>query len=455
MEIEEKLEQILELVDNQNLRQAAAELAELDPYARAAVFEELTNEEQINLLRAMEPGIAADILQEVHNMEAARLAKQIDRDLLARIVDEMEPDEAADLIGDLEQRFAAGLLERMEEAGEVTPLLDYPDQTAGGRMTSEYLAFPEDTLVGEVVQALREWEPKQEIIPYIFVIDQDERLLGVTGPLALLRAGHTTPIGALMERDIFSVQVDEDQEAAARLMSHHALAALPVVNRAGQLLGVITFDDAIRTMEDETTEDIYDKSAIGTFGDEEMNRSYIMIKGTLWQVWRIRVPFLLITMIGGLLAGVVIDVYEQTLQVVTALAIFIPIVMDMGGNAGTQSATIFARGYVAGQIIPRHFVRQFLREVGIGLGMGTGLGILVGVVAALWQQSTRLGLVVGISLAATILLATTLGFLVPFVLVKLGLDQAAGANPVITTIKDITGLLIYFSLASLLLGDMF
>jgi magnesium transporter len=250
------------------------------------------------------------------------------------------------------------------------------------------------------------------------------------------------------------VLVDEDQEDAAQIMADHSLVALPVVTAENELVGVITLDDAIRTLEEEADEDILDKSGIGALGGAEMNRSYIMLKGRIPQVWRIRVPFLMITMVGGLLAGVVIDVYEQALEAITALAIFIPIVMDMGGNAGTQSATIFARGFIAGHIQPHQFWRQFWRESLIGLGMGVGLGALVGLIAGTWQQMASLGWVVGIALGATVTMATMLGFLIPYVLIRLGMDQAAGADPILTTIKDITGLLIYFGLATLIMGPL-
>lgn len=183
-------------------------------------------------------------------------------------------------------------------------------------------------------------------------------------------------------------------------------------------------------------------------------RSNVLVSGSVFRTWRIRVPFLLITLVGGLLAGLVIERFEEALEAITALAIFIPVVMDMGGNVGTQSSTIFARALVLGQINIRRFLRHWLREIGIGLGMGALLGVLAGLVAALWQGIPNLGLAVGTALFLTVTLATTLGFLIPYILFKLGFDQAAGSDPIITTIKDITGLFIYFFLVGQFLGYM-
>jgi len=168
-------------------------------------------------------------------------------------------------------------------------------------------------------------------------------------------------------------------------------------------------------------------------------------------VWAVRLPFLLITIVGGIMAGVVIEIFSDVIETVVALALFIPVVMDMGGNAGLQSTSIFIRGYVLGHIDPNAFGKHILREIAIGLGMGALLGVLVGVFAALWQGMAAIGLVVGLSLTFTIAIATFLGFLIPFSLTKLGIDPAAGSGPLITTIKDITGLFIYFGIASLLL----
>jgi magnesium transporter len=415
------------------------------------VLRQLSPAERARLLPELHPRDAAYILQELSDNQARLTAEQMDRASLAPVLNAMELDEAADLLGDLGSRQAEELLAHLDQAEEVAGLMEYLDDTAGGRMTPEYLALDEQVRVEQAVQALREWQPRSDEVHYIFVTGEEERLTGVVGPFDLLRAGAEQTLGEIARRDILSVEVSEDQETAARLMLEHGLGALPVVNQGSELVGVITFATAMQTLEEEATEDIYQKGGIAG-GDKEHARSEVMLSGSPWQTWRVRLPFLLVALIGGIGAGLVIDAFEEALAAVTALAIFIPIVMDMGGNAGVQSSTIFARGYVAGQVKAEDFLRNFLREVMIGAGLALFLGLLVGGIASVWQADVRVGITVGLALTLTVILAVSLGFIVPFVLIKLGFDQAAGSNPVITTIKDVTGLLIYFGLARLLLG---
>ncbi|TVR91729.1 MAG: magnesium transporter, partial [Spirochaetaceae bacterium] len=183
----------------------------------------------------------------------------------------------------------------------------------------------------------------------------------------------------------------------------------------------------------------------------ESDRSHKLLHGSFAHVMAVRVPFLLITLAGGMLAGAVIGAFEETLEAIAATAIFIPVIMDMGGNSGTQSSTIFTRGMVLGQINLNKFFRQWLRETSHGAGMGVILGIIGGLIAGFWQGLPGLGYAVGVSLTLTITIAVGIGFLVPFILIKMGFDQAAGSDPFITTIKDISGLLIYFTAVSLFL----
>ncbi|MCD8510492.1 MAG: magnesium transporter [Bacillus sp. (in: Bacteria)] len=187
---------------------------------------------------------------------------------------------------------------------------------------------------------------------------------------------------------------------------------------------------------------------------KEALKSDVLVNGSVLQIWKVRLPFLIITLIGGMLAGAVVGAFEEALEAIVILAIFIPVIMDMGGNAGTQSSSIFTRAYVLGQITFDKWKKHLGKEVLVGATMGAALGVAACIIAYLWQGIFALGLVVGISLFFTVTIATTLGFLIPYILVKLGFDQAAGSDPFITTIKDVTGLLIYFGLASVLLAHM-
>ncbi|HHX64760.1 MAG TPA: magnesium transporter [Chloroflexi bacterium] len=453
--IDRALLRVRKLLEGGEVDRAIDIVEALLPADQAHVFEELEPQERKALLPELEAEDAADILEEMDDEDVSDLVSYITPSELAYILDEMEPDKAADLLGDLDPAVRATILAQMEDADEVRPLLLYPDETAGGLMTSEYLAFPETMRVSQVLQAIRAWRPKGRKTPYLFIVDRAGRFIGVTDPFEVLQASPATTLSELARRDVATVDVSADQEVAARTLARYELEALPVVDDDGRLVGIIDADDAMEILEEETTEDIFDRAALSALGSRERTRSEVLVRGPLWRIWRVRLPFLIITLLGGLLAGMVVHRFERALETVTALAIFIPIVMDMGGNAGTQSSTIFSRALVLGHINPGKFWRHLLRETLVGLTIGAFVGVIAGVIASVWQGIPRLGWVVGTSIMVTMTIATTLGFLIPYLLFKLGVDQAAGSDPIITTIKGITGLIIYFVLAYQMMGYLF
>ncbi len=451
---ERTLNLVRQLLEQGRRDEAFAVIASLLPADKASLFEALDPELQERLLPHVDPDDAADILEEMNDEDAAALAESLDTDALVQVLDEMEPDEAADLLGDLDPARRAEALDGMEDADEVRSLLRYADDSAGGLMTSDYYVFSEDERVGQVFRRIRSEAPRDEEIPYIYVVDNNGRLTGVARLADLIRAHPELPLSAITDPDRISVPADEDQEAAARLLQRYDLMALPVVDAVGRLVGVISADDAMAALEEEASEDIYLASGIGALGGLEASRSDLLVRGPLYRTWRVRIPFLLVTMFGGLVAGIVIGVYEEALESVIVLAMFIPVVMTMGGNAGAQSTEIFIRGHALGQVDTRRFVRYLLREVVIGLGMGVFMGLLAGIAAGLWQGIPELGLVVGFSLLCTMALAASMGFLIPYLLLKLGADPAAGASPFITTIVDMAGVLVYFLLAVQFMGHL-
>jgi magnesium transporter len=250
-----------------------------------------------------------------------------------------------------------------------------------------------------------------------------------------------------------TVSTDTDQDDVTKLMQKLDLLAVPVVDKENRLVGIITIDDAMDILEEEATEDILNAAGFADIASKETDRSWVLTKGSLWKNWAVRLPFLLIALAGGLVAGVIIEGFEEMLESVVVVAFFIPVILDMGGSVGSQSTTVFARGIVLGHINVKHFLRPFLKEIAVGFSIGTLLGAISAVVILIWQGFPLLAITVGISLALTIGLASALGFITPFIIVKLKGDQAAGSAPIITTIKDITGLFIYFALVSLLMSS--
>ncbi|MCA9747293.1 MAG: magnesium transporter, partial [Lactococcus sp.] len=251
-----------------------------------------------------------------------------------------------------------------------------------------------------------------------------------------------------------SVKTSEDQEKVAQKVKELDLLALAVVDDTNKLVGIVTFDDAMEILEEEATEDILNQAGLSDLKDTEEDRSKLLINGKLNKILAVRLPFLLATLLLSMLSGLVIENFEQTLESIAMVAIFIPLIMGMGGNIGTQSSTVFTRGLVLGHIEIENFLEHFFKELRVGLTIGALMGIMAGLMATIWLGFPMLGLAVGLALFATMTVASLLGFLVPFILIKLKIDQAAGSAPIITTIKDLVALLIYFTCISLFLGHL-
>ncbi len=448
------INRILNLIKEGRWREVRNQLSTLLPADKSTIYESLEYEQQQELLPVARAEDVADIMEQIEDQDAAIIAGSLAPEVLVEVLTEMAPDEAANVLGDLDPQLRQQVLSALPESERIRPLLRYPDDTAGGIMTSDYYVFPDETSARKILQEIRAQPARDEEIPYVYGVDGHGRLTGVIRLAELLRAHPNEPLRTIAKSQVVSISAFQDQELAARILNRYDLMALPVVDFDNRLLGVITADDAMEVLEEETSEDIYKRAGILSAKVTQAPKSDLLVRGPIWLVWAVRVPFLLITMVGGMLAGGVIEVFADVLESVVILTVFIPVIMDMGGNAGLQSTSIFIRGYVLGHIEPRRFGQHILREIGVGLGLGLVSGIITGIFAAVWQGLPELGLVVGIALGLTMLIATFLGFLIPFMLTKMGIDPAAGSGPLITTIKDITGLLIYFGIASALLQHL-
>ncbi len=421
-----------------------------------ALVESLMPENRVVIFRLLEKDRALALFEQLDVEQRQHLISSFTRDEATAIFAALAPDDRARLLDEMPAAVTKRLVEALppSERAQLNLLLGYDPETAGRIMTPKYIRLTRDMTVEEALQKIRRVGREREAIHTLYVTDAERRLLGQVSLRSLILAEVDETIDSLMDTEALFVGTDADQEEAARKLQHHDLLSLPVVDHGHRLVGVITIDDAMEIMEEEVTEDFFDKAALTPFADDPMHQSYRLANGTIREIFPLRVPFLLITMIGGLLAGTVVHAFESTIAAIPMLAVFIPVVMDMGGNAGTQSTTIFARAAALGHINLRRFGAHLLLEIGVGASIGLALGLVTGGIAALWQDPPTVGLVVALSLALTVTLATLLGFLIPYTLMKLGIDPAVGADPIITTIKDITGLLIYFALSILILGPL-
>ncbi len=412
--------------------------------------------EQGPVFRLLPKDLALDVFEQLNVEEKQTLLSSFQEEKAIELLTHLDPDDQVELLDELPATVANRLLTRLsvDDQQLVGLLTGYPPDTAGRIMTPKYVSLRENMTVGESLVKIRKVSPETETIYYCYVNDNQRRLLGVLSLKDLVLATPDIHVSEIMERDVIVSYTHDDQEDVAKLIQDYDLLAIPVVDKEHRLVGIVTVDDAMDVLQREATEDIYVKAGLGDIQSTEIARSFDLVKGGVIRTLRARLPYLLITLFGGMIAGGVIGAFEESLQTIVVLAFFIPVIMDMGGNVGTQSSTIFTRGLILGHINMDQFYTQLWRECKIGAAMGLLLGIGGGLFGWLWQGLPEIGLVVGFSLFFTITLATIVGFVVPYTLSKMGLDQAAGADPIITTIKDMSGLLIYFSIATTFLGHL-
>jgi magnesium transporter len=264
----------------------------------------------------------------------------------------------------------------------------------------------------------------------------------------------TALVSDVMTHPAEYVTTETDQEHVVHLFKELDTIAVPVVDGHHRLVGIVTADVALDIQEDEHTEDLYKHVGLDHTKVKEAERSNALIHGSMWQIWKIRLPILLLVLVGGFLAGFIVEGFEEVLDEVVVVAFFIPLIMDMGGSIGGQSTTIFARAFVLNQMKPGQFGKALLKETLVGLSIGSIIGFFGFFAVWAWQGDPMLGLVIALALIANCMMASFFGFVVPWFLTKIGFDQAAGSGPIITSIKDITGLLVYFGLVMLLLSHM-
>ena len=357
------------------------------------------------------------------------------------------------MLDELPATFAKALLNKIKPADRelIHMLMGYPARSAGRAMTPKYIRLAPEMTVEAALEKIRQRGDDIEAVYHLYVINASRVLVGMVELRRLITANLKDRVNDVMETQPVFVHADTTKEHAANILQDADLLALPVVDRESRLIGVITVDDAMDMLEEESIERALSKAGFADVS-RETSRSRILTHGNLLQVWRVHLPYLMLALLGGLLAGGVIAQFEVQLEAIAALAFFIPVIMDMRGNVGTQSSTIFTLALIFGHINFGRFVKTWLREGLIGFSMGIISATIAGLIVYLWKDDFRLTIVVSTSLVATITIASAIGFLLPAALSKLGFDQAADSDPFITTIKDISGLLIYFFLALWILG---
>ncbi len=360
---------------------------------------------------------------------------------IAWLIKDLAPDDVAYILGVLPEERAKEILSlmRTEDSTEVADILKYPKDTAGGIMTTEFFALSEDATAQDAIRRLQQ-ATDAEMVFYIYVTDKDEHLVGVLSLRQLLTVPPETPLKNIATREVISVSVDMDQEEVARQVASYNLLAIPVVNKEGVLVGIITVDDVVDVIREEATEDMLKMA--GAVEEEAGGKSSSMAAA------KVRLPWLFTNLVGSLLSGAILWEFRYTIQEVVAIVSFIPVIAAMGGNVGLQSSTLIIRGLATGLVEVTDVWNVFLREVKIGLLMGVACGMILSLVGWIWHKGF-LGVVVGVSLITAFLVSTSMATFMPIVLKRMGVDPAVAAGPFVTTANDITGITIYLTLATI------
>jgi magnesium transporter len=425
---------LLNLLQKQHPADLAQILGAMLDSERLAVF---------SVLVERNPRLAMEAVSEMGAEAGAKLLTGRSAEEIARLLQEIPTDDAARLIDFLPDELSAEVLElmRRRESAQVESLLEYGDKTAGRIMNPQVFALNEDLTVGEAITELQNARDV-EMVFYLYVVDARRHLVGVTSLRRLLLVSPETPLKRIMAPDVTSVRVDTYQEEVARQVASYNLLAVPVVDEENKLVGVVTVDDVIDVIKDEATEDLL--RLAGVSGDERVSTPAA-------ESLRKRLPWLGINLVTAFVAASVVALFESTIQQVTALAVFMPIVAGMGGNAATQTLTVVVRGLALGELEWGNSRSALVKEATVGLGNGLALGVVAAVVAWLAKGDPMIGLLLGMAMVLNMFVAATAGTLIPLGLKALKVDPALGSSVFITTFTDVVGFASFLGLATIFL----
>ncbi|MDO9264627.1 MAG: magnesium transporter [Desulfosalsimonadaceae bacterium] len=432
-------------------RESSARLAKIISKVHVAdlagVFSSLSGANQRKLFQMIDdPEKKAYVISELDEDISLNIIDLLTIDELAEIIDNMPSDDSVAFIKMLPQDKADAVLGMMEkeESEEVEGLLRYADDTAGAIMIPDFIALKEDMTAKDVIESLQSEEHLDVEMPfYIYVVDENERLVGVSSLRQLVVVPAATPLRDFMARDVISVTTDMDQEEVARIVARYNILAVPVVDENDKMVGIVTVDDIIDVLREEATEDILKMAGVG----EELVETKSIVRSI-----RIRLPWLFASFIGGIGAILVLNGFQKSLQAVAPLAFFIPIIMGMGGNIGIQSSTIVVRGIATGRVNVRHLWTVVSKEMAIGLILGLFYALLLGTLVQFQFGRETLALSVAIGVLSSMSMAALMGAFMPMMFARMNIDPAVATGPFITSFVDILSVSIYFQVATIMLG---
>ncbi|HDP24163.1 MAG TPA: magnesium transporter [Deltaproteobacteria bacterium] len=419
-------------------------LYDLEPVEIADLIESLDEESRGKFFLLLDVETASDVISELSQDSREDVLDDISDTELTRIVEDMNSDDAADLLGDLHAERAERILAALgpRESSEIKALLSYPEDSAGGIMQRELVSVHPNTTVDDVVAQIRQVHTEIDNIHQAYVVDSKGVLVGTVPLVKLVLSKPETAVSQIMDIDPLTVPVTMDQEEVARLFSKYDKVVMPVVDEEGMLLGRITIDDIVDIMEEEATEDMFRFAG----AQEDLLSSSIVRNATT------RIPWLFVCWLGGVLASVLIRGFEEDLSKIVGLAAFMPIILGMGGNVGTQSIALVVRGIATGVTSERNFFAVLLRQMGVGLVLGFMFGFMLWAIAfIMFPDDLRISLVIGFSIMFSMALAAFLGTFLPIMFYKLNQDPAVASGPFVTTAMDVLAVGSYLMISAIFL----
>ncbi len=423
-------------------------LVTMNEHDIAEILEELPTSELIKVFRLLPKDMAADVFSYLETDTEASIITSLSDTEAVNIINDMAADDAADLIDEMPANVVNKLLSKVDQETrrDINQLLKYPDNSAGSIMTVEYLDFKEYNTIHDAIKKIRQEYEETETIETCYVTDKKRKLVGIIKLKDLVIHNEDDTVGEIMDEDVISVNTLMDQEQVAKIIKDYDITSVPVVDSENKLVGIITIDDIIDIIEEETTEDIEKMAAI-----LPTEKSYLKL--SIIELWKSRIPWLLLLMISATFTGKIIQHYENALASMVILTSFIPMIMDTGGNAGGQASATIIRGLSLNDIEFADIAKVIWKELRVSLCVGTTLALANFVkLLAIDHVTTGVALVVCLTLILTVCVAKVIGCSLPIIAKKLGFDPAVMASPFITTIVDAVSLFIYFKIAITLLG---
>ena len=430
-------------------RRLARALQRLDAVQIARELDSFGAEQQDHILQILPVERRAEVFAELRYETAAEIVRRLAPQEAADILDDLEHDDVADILGRLEEQQLRQILARLEpqHADQVEELLGYDENSAGGIMSPDFIKVYDNVTMSEAVRTIQELEEPPDHAFYVYVVDEDERLVGVVSLRQLLTSKRDDSVRETMVTELQYVDREADQEVVAEVAMRYDLTAVPVVDEQRRLVGVVTIDDIVDVIREEATEDILKMAGAG----EELFETR-----AFWSSLRVRMPWLFAAAIGGVLVAFALSGFENALQAVPVLALFMPVIAGMGGNVGTQSSTIVVRGLAVGYVEVNAVSRLIFREMALGLTLGLFYGVLIALAAPFIGNDdvdpVALGGVLTLGMMGSMTIAATVGTSIPLLMHSLKIDPAVSTGPFVTTAVDILGLMFYFWLATVLLG---